>query len=268
MSKTTRPTRMPVLFMGHGNPMNAIEDTIWSRAWKAWGERLPRPRAIVAVSAHWWTEGTLVTAQPKPQTIHDFGGFPQGLFAVQYPAPGAPEVAAEVAASVPGARTTTEWGLDHGTWSVLVHLFPDADIPVVQVSLDVRASPAEHLALGRALRPLRDLDILILASGNVTHNLRAFFQADSRSDRSWAERFETTTRDAVDKRDLGRLIGLEDTPDGRIAHPGPDHWRPLLVAVGASRTDDAHRLPVEGLDGGVLSMTSFEWYVPTHASVI
>lgn len=259
MNESNASLRHPVLFVGHGNPMNAIEDTPWSRAWKDWGTTLPRPRAIVAVSAHWWTEGTFVTAQTAPQTIHDFGGFPPELFAVRYPAPGSPEVAAETAGLIPGARTTTEWGLDHGTWSVLVHLFPQTDIPVVQVSLDVRASAAEHIALGRSLRPLRDRGILVLASGNVTHNLRAFFQSHPGSDISWAERFEAAAREAVTTRDHERLAGLERTPDGRLAHPSPDHWRPLLVAAGASQPEDSVSFPVEGLDGGVLSMTSVQW---------
>lgn len=258
MSKTTTP--MPVVFVGHGNPMNAIEDTVWSRAWKAWGARLPRPRAIVMVSAHWWTEGTLVTAMPHPETIHDFGGFPEELFAVRYPAPGSPEVAAEVATLIPTARATTEWGLDHGTWSVLVHLFPAADIPVVQVSLDVRATAREHVALGEALAPLRDRGLLIMASGNVTHNLRAFFHASPGTDKAWAPRFDATTRDVLRLRDHEQLTRLENTPDGRMAHPTPDHWRPLLVAAGASRPDDTLSFPVEGLDGGVLSMTAMQWH--------
>jgi len=259
MSQANASERLPVLFVGHGNPMNAIEDTPWSRAWKAWGTRLPRPRGIVAVSAHWWTEGIFVTAQPAPQTIHDFGGFPPELFAVRYPAPGAPDIAAEVASLIPGARTTAEWGLDHGTWSVLVHLFPEADIPVVQVSLDARGTSRDHFDLGRALAPLRECGLLIVASGNVTHNLRAFFQASSRTDSSWAPRFEATTREVVGLRDHDQLLKLEDTPDGRMAHPSPDHWRPLLVAAGASLPEDDIAFPVEGLDGGVLSMTAVQW---------
>ena len=175
----TASGRMPVLFVGHGSPMNAIEDNRWSRGFRSLGALLPRPRAIMSVSAHWYVEGTFTTASAHPETIHDFGGFPEALYRIQYPAPGDPALALR-AASLAGAgrATTTEgWGLDHGTWSVLLHLWPAADVPVVQLSIDGRLPPDRHLAIGRALAPLRDEGVLILGSGNVTHNLRQAFSA-------------------------------------------------------------------------------------------
>lgn len=241
--------------------MNAVQDTEWSRGWRSWGRRLPRPKAILAISAHWWTDGIHATAQQTPPTIHDFGGFPPELHAVNYSAPGSPSLAARIAELVEGALPTEEWGLDHGTWSVLVHLFPGADIPVVQLSLDARTDPAGHIHLGKTLAPLREEGVLLVASGNVTHNLGAFFRAMSRSagGNEWAPRFESSVREALLGRDEKTLAALEKSPEGRLAHPTPDHWRPLLVAYGATDSSDHTSFPVEGLDGGCLSMLSVEW---------
>jgi 4,5-DOPA dioxygenase extradiol len=194
-----RPGRMPVLFLGHGSPMNAIEDNAWSRAFRELGRDLPRPRAVLAISAHWYVAGTFLTGEERPRTIHDFGGFPRALYEVRYPAPGDPALASRVAGLLGAtAGLRDDWGLDHGAWSVLRHLFPAADVPVVQLSLDARVPPRGHLEMGRALAPLRDEGVLVLASGNVTHNLRMAFQAMAHgatepptgrdaSTRAWAE---------------------------------------------------------------------------------
>jgi 4,5-DOPA dioxygenase extradiol len=257
----TQAYRHPVLFLGHGSPMNALEDTAWSRAWKELGETLQRPRAIVAVSAHWWTDRTQVTANAQPPTIHDFGGFPRALFETEYPAPGDPELAAALCRRL-DASPTIEWGLDHGTWSLLVHLFPDADVPVLQVSLDARAVPAQHLALGRNLSALRDEGILLLFSGNVTHNLQQAMRQAGRGDTAvpgWASAFHDEVGRALAARDVPRLLDLHATPSGRLSHPAPDHWFPLVAAFGASRDDDALTSPCRGWDMGNLAMTAYRW---------
>ena len=256
--KMTTPPRMPVLFVGHGSPMNAIEDNPWSRGFRALGKSLPRPRAIVAISAHWYVEGTFTTSNERPETIHDFGGFPDALYRLQYPAPGDPALAARVAALVgPRAATSAEWGLDHGTWSVLLHLRPEADVPVVQLSLDGRLPPADHLALGRSLAPLRDEGVLVLASGNVTHNLRHAFGAlrsgDTRTP-EWARTFDAGIARALAQHDTGHLVSALASDEGRLSHPTPDHYLPLLYAAGASGGDGPVSFPLEGFDLGSLSM--------------
>jgi 4,5-DOPA dioxygenase extradiol len=255
----TGTPRMPVLFVGHGNPMNAIEENAWSQGFRRLGALLPRPRAVLAVSAHWLARGTLLTASAQPETLHDFGGFPRALYEVKYPAPGDPALARRVAdlLGAERARPSDEWGLDHGTWSVLRHTYPAADVPVVQLALDVRLGPAEHLALGRALAPLRDEGVLVLASGNATHNLRHAFGAWQRGDTAtpaWAAAFDADLARALEQRDhswLGRA--LEGEP-GRLAHPTPDHYWPLLYAAGASDERDAVSFPITGFDMGSLSM--------------
>lgn len=241
--------------------MNAIEDNTWARAFDALGESLPRPRAVVSVSAHWWTRGTFVQASEHPETIHDFGGFPQELFDVRYPAPGDPALAQEVATLL-GGYTTPEWGLDHGVWSVLVHLFPRADVPVVHVSMDVDLSPRQHLEMGRKLSSLRDQGILLLASGTMTHNLRDAFSrsaAGKTSPPDWADRFDAVAAQSIVERDEKGLLALHATPDGRLSHPTPDHWLPLLWAYGATDPSEAPSWPVEGFDMGSMSMRSVRW---------
>lgn len=250
--------RMPVLFVGHGSPMNAIEDNRWSQGFRALAARLPSPRAILAVSAHWFVEGTFTTDNPSPPTIHDFGGFPRALYEMQYPAPGDPALARRVLRLL-GERATLrgDWGLDHGTWSVLHHLRPAADVPVVQLSIDQRQAPATHLALGRALAPLRDEGVLILGSGNITHNLRHAF-GQMRSGRSdtpdWAARFDADVARALEQHDGDFLVRAIDGEAGRLSHPTPDHYLPLLYAAGAAGGSGAVRFPVEGFDLGSLSM--------------
>jgi 4,5-DOPA dioxygenase extradiol len=258
------PTRMPVLFIGHGSPMNAIDDNEWSRAFRALGAALPRPRAILSVSAHWFVAGTFATQNEHPPTIHDFGGFPASLFAMQYPAPGDPALARRVVALVGESRAAlaADWGLDHGTWTVLHHMRPAADCPVVQLSIDARMSPAAHLALARALAPLRDEGVLVLGSGNLTHNLRLAIRAFASGDRTtpeWAARFDADATRALEQHDGAALARLVESDDGRMAHPTIDHYLPLLYAVGAADDHDAVRFPVTGFDGGSLSMRAVQF---------
>lgn len=266
----TRPTgappmpataRMPALFVGHGSPMNAIEDNVWSRAQQALGATLPVPRAILAVSAHWYVDGLHATGADWPETIHDFGGFPEALYRVRYPAPGDPALARRVVALLGAGRAsvTGAWGLDHGTWSVLRHLRPRADVPVVQLSLDASLSPAEHLAVGRALAPLRDEGVLLLASGNLTHNLRHAFGSWHRGEvatPAWAAAFDEGAARAVAERDEAWLLGALDREEGRRAHPTPDHWLPLLYLAGAAAPGEPVRSPITGFDMASLSMRS------------
>jgi 4,5-DOPA dioxygenase extradiol len=252
---------MPVLFIGHGSPMNAIEDNEWSRGFQRIATMLPRPRAVLSVSAHWFVPGTFTTGNDRPETIHDFGGFPQALFDIQYPAPGDPELARRVATLLASASATvrTDWGLDHGTWTVLRYLYPDASLPVVQLSLDHRASPATHLALGRALAPLRQEGVLIIGSGNVTHNLRHAMQSMRAGDRSlpdWASSFDADVARALEQHDGDALGRLLETDAGRLSHPSPDHYLPVLYVAGAASASDAVRFPVTGFDLGSLSMRS------------
>ncbi len=256
---------MPALFLGHGSPMNAIEDNRYSRSWRTLGATLARPRAILAVSAHWYIRGSAVTAMAAPRTIHDFGGFPPELYALDYPAPGDPDVAAEVADTLLPTVTAldeTSWGLDHGTWSVLVHLFPDADVPVVQLAVDARLPLDAHVELGARLAPLRARGILVVASGNVVHNLRAmdFSQPDAGTD--WARRFDGAARDllASEPGDLGRLA---DHPDLHLAAPTPDHLDPLCYLAGlAAAAGDTPEVVLDGFALGSLSMTAFALGMP------
>ena len=232
---------MPVLFLGHGSPMNAIEDNPWSRQWHRLGQRLRKPRAILCVSAHWETDGPVVTGNARPGTIHDFYGFPQALFDAQYRAPGDHALARRVVELLGediGARVDLQRGLDHGAWSVLLPMYPDADIPVVQLGIDVRRQGAWHYALARRLAPLRDEGVLILASGDIVHNLRLFdFHAADAPE--WALRFRDTVNAHIRE---GRHAALADWPsldDAALAIPTPEHYIPLLYALANGREGDA-----------------------------
>jgi 4,5-DOPA dioxygenase extradiol len=249
---------MPVLFVGHGSPMNAISDNAWSRAWRTLGEMLPQPKAILSISAHWFVAGTFLTSDERPRTIHDFGGFPRELYQVQYPAPGDAELARRVTKLLPEASLRTDWGLDHGTWSVLHHMRPKADLPVVQLSIDVRRPPADHLALARALGPLRDEGVLIMGSGNITHNLRQFFTDMQRGEMGtpdWARRFDDDVARAVEQHDGDFLARAVETDIGRKSHPTIDHYLPLVYAAGAADESDTVCFPITGFEGS-LSMRS------------
>lgn len=258
-SDASRPPRLPALFVGHGSPMNAIEDNAWSRGFRALGAALPEASAILAVSAHWYVDGTLLTANTRPETIHDFGGFPQPLYEVRYPAPGDPRLAERVRALIGAQRTALSeaWGLDHGTWSVLVHTHPAAGVPVVQLSIDRRMTPEQHLALARTLAPLRDEGVLVVGSGNITHNLRHAFgaYASGRIETpDWAARFDADVSKALAQRDGAFLARALAGDDGRRAHPTPDHYLPLLYVAGVLGDRDAITFPIEGFDMGSLSM--------------
>jgi 4,5-DOPA dioxygenase extradiol len=226
--------RLPALFIGHGNPMNALDDNADSQAWRALAAELPRPRAILAISAHWVTAGIAVTAMAQPETIHDFYGFPRRLAEFQYPAPGAPELASRVASLLAPATVTldAEWGLDHGAWSVLAHFYPAADIPVIQLSLNGREDASWHLELAKRLQPLRDEGVLILGSGNVVHNLGRMDWNRPDAAHDWAARFNTIVKDALLAGDLAALASWafpdETMPDARLAVPTPEHYLPLL----------------------------------------
>jgi 4,5-DOPA dioxygenase extradiol len=252
--------RMPVVFVGHGSPMNAIEDNRWSRGFAALADLVPRPRAIVAISAHWYTDASYVMANARSRTIHDFGGFPQSLYEIDYRASGHPDLARRVRDILGSehADLNADWGLDHGTWSVLRWMFPQADIPVIQLSIDRRLDVARHHKLGKSLVELRDEGVLIIGSGNVVHNLQdAFRRMQTRSNDTpdWAHRFDETVQQTIEQHDTRRLLNLwPDSGDGRMAHPTPDHWLPLIYAQAATDDRDPVRFPMEGFDWGSISM--------------
>ena len=255
--------RLPTIFFGHGNPMNALLDNDYTRGWAAIGAGMRKPRAIVCVSAHWYMAGSAVTAQEAPRTIHDFGGFPRELFAVQYPAPGAPQVAQRVRELLApiDVASDTEWGLDHGTWSVLCHVFPRADVPVIQLSIDKTQPAAFHYECGKALRALRDEDVLVVGSGDIVHNLHTYaWGRHAVAPFDWAQRFETRARELILARDHQPLVDYESLgEDALLSVPTPDHYLPLLYVLGASDDGDAISFPVEGIDGGSVSMLAVEF---------
>lgn len=260
--------KLPVLFLGHGSPMNAIEDTPYSQAWAQLGQDLRQRydaqiKAIVSISAHWCTRGTWVTAMDQPRTIHDFGGFPQALFDMQYPAAGSRETVEKVRAVLGADHVSADehWGLDHGTWGVLCHVFPEADIPVVQLSLDVNLDFAGHYAIGQKLAALREQGVLIIGSGNIIHNLRLmdWQHMAAGAGFTWAEEIKAWVNERLVAGDDAALIDENHYPDSlRLAAPTPDHFWPLLVTLGAAGGDRA-RLFNDDIVAKSLSMTSVEW---------
>lgn len=254
--------RMPTLFVGHGSPMVTLDDNTYTRGWRSLGENLPRPRAILCVSAHWYLPETLVTGNDRPRTIHDFGGFPKPLFDIQYPAPGDPALALHVAKllSPTVVALDNEWGLDHGTWTVLRHIYPEADIPVIQLSLNRSQDTAWHFELARRLRPLRDDNVLIVGSGNLVHNLRRYDWSGSRVEPfEWAERFESMARERMLAADFEPLVNYKKHgADAMMAVPTPDHYLPLLYVLAQHHDGDRITFPVEGFDGGSMSMLAVQ----------
>ena len=253
---------MPTLFVGHGSPMVTLDDNTFTRGWRSLGESLPRPRAILCVSAHWYLPETLVTGNDRPRTIHDFGGFPKPLFDIQYPAPGDPALALEVTKllSPTVVALDNEWGLDHGTWTVLRHIYPEADIPVIQLSLNRSQDAAWHFELARRLRPLRDDNVLIVGSGNLVHNLRRYDWSGSRGEPfEWAERFESVARGRMLAADFEPLVDYrKQGTDAMMAVPTPDHYLPLIYVLAQHHDGDRITFPVEGFDGGSMSMLAVQ----------
>jgi 4,5-DOPA dioxygenase extradiol len=251
---------MPAAFLGHGNPMNALDHNRYTDAWREFGQSVERPRAILVISAHWYINASAVTAMAHPKTIHDFYGFPDELFAVQYPAPGSPTVAEEIADVVKPTwigMDNDSWGLDHGTWSLLVHAFPEADIPVVQLAINALEPFEYHVALGAALAPLRERGVVIIGSGNVVHNLRLVEWERPDAAFDWAERFDEAAR-ALMTTAPGDVAKLQEHDAFGLAVPTPDHFIPLLYLAGlASAESRTASTLVHGYAMGSLSMTSY-----------
>lgn len=249
---------MPAIFFGHGNPMNALGGNAFTAAWAACGAAIAKPRAVLSISAHWYVAGTFVTAMATPRTIHDFGGFPAELYRMEYPAPGQPELArrvAELLAPLPVGQDH-RWGLDHGTWAVLCHVFPAADVPIVQLSIDRTREPAFHYNVAQKLAALRDEGVLIIGSGNLVHNLQAYsWGSHPVEPLDWAVRFEDWARDHLITGDHLPLIDYKSMgQDAMLAVPSPDHFLPLLYVIALQKQEEPVSFPIQGFDGGSVSM--------------
>ena len=253
---------LPAIFFGHGNPLNALASNAYTEAWRQFGIDTPRPRAILSISAHWYVPDTGVTISTAPRTIHDFGGFPRELYQVQYPAPGDPALARRVQKLLSPLEVTLDdaWGLDHGTWSVLKHVYPQADIPVVQLSIDETRPPSFHFEIGQKLAPLRGDGVLIVGSGNLVHNLHAYaWGRHSQEPYDWAVRFEDTAKNMIMANEVKPLVNYEVLgPDAALSIPTPDHYLPLLYVVGARQQGEHIRFPIQGVDGGSISMLAVQ----------
>ena len=253
---------LPTVFFGHGNPMNALAHNDYTKAWRRIGAGMPKPKAILSISAHWYVSETGVTVTTAPRTIHDFGGFPPELYQVQYPAPGDPALARRVQQLlVPlDVKLDNSWGLDHGTWSVLRHVYPAADIPVVQLSIDETKPASFHFEIGKKLAPLREEGVLIVGSGNLVHNLHTYAWGRHPSDPyDWAVRFESAAKDIMLADQYKPLINYDMLGrDAALSVPTPDHYLPLLYVLAARQSNESIRFPVEGVDGGSISMLSVQ----------
>lgn len=251
---------MPAIFIGHGNPMNALTVNVYTRSWRSIGEAMPKPKAVLCISAHWYIPALAVTGMEQPRTIHDFGGFPRELFEFQYPASGSPALAERVNGLLGGnvAMDESHWGLDHGTWSVLCHIFPEADVPVVQLSIDETKPASWHYDTAKLLAPLRNEGVLVIGSGNIVHNLHTYAWGDqSREPFDWALRFEQNARELMLSGTHAPLIEYETLgKDALLSAPTPDHYLPLLYILALQADGDEVSFPVEGFDGGSISMTT------------
>ncbi|HTE32829.1 MAG TPA: 4,5-DOPA dioxygenase extradiol [Chryseolinea sp.] len=251
--------KMPVLFIGHGSPMNGIEDNIFSQRWKQLGKEIPQPRAVLVVSAHWFTRGTFITAMDRPQTIHDFGGFPKALFDVQYPAPGDPALAAETAKMITKADVILDhdWGLDHGAWTIIKHMYPAADIPVLQLSIDYTRKPSFHYELAKELAALRTKGVLIVGSGNMVHNLRIMNWNSPESGFDWAIEMNDKFKKLITSGDHASLIDYEQLGQAaKLSIPTPEHYLPLLYTLGLQEKSDEVNIFNDKTLLGSISMTS------------
>ena len=253
---------LPALFVGHGNPMNAIGNNAYTAAWRQIGESLPKPKAILSISAHWYVPFTGITVNDAPRTIHDFGGFPKELYQVQYPAPGNPALGRRIQELLGPTEVKLDesWGLDHGTWSVLCHIYPDADIPVIQLSIDETKAATVHHEIGKKLSALRDEGVLIFGSGNLVHNLHTYaWGRHMLEPYDWASRFESRAKELILSNKYEPLAHYETLgPDAELAVPTPEHYLPLLYVLGARRKEDAITFPVQGVDGGSISMLALQ----------
>jgi 4,5-DOPA dioxygenase extradiol len=253
---------MPVIFFGHGNPMNALLKNAYTESWTAIGNSIPRPKAVLAISAHWYIPASAVTVNKSPRTIHDFGGFPEELYQVKYPALGNPELALRIKDLIAPFTVSLDesWGVDHGTWAVLRHVFPDADIPIVQLSIDERKPPQFHYDIGKSLTLLREEGVLVIGSGNIVHNLQAYAWDNPGVDPlDWAVRFEKHVKELLLKGDYASLINYERLGrDVMLSVPTPDHYLPLLYVLGLRRERDLITFPVQGVDGGSVSMLTVQ----------
>ena len=253
---------LPAIFFGHGNPMNAVLSNVYTKAWSLIGRTTSKPKAILSISAHWFVPETGVTVATSPRTIHDFGGFPRELFQVQYPAPGDPVLARRVQQLLAPleVKLDNSWGLDHGTWSVLRHVYPDADIPVVQLSIDEARPALFHFEIGQRLAPLREDGVLIIGSGNVVHNLHAYAWGRHMPDPyDWAVRFETDAKEMMIAGEYKPLIEYETLgPEALLSIPTPDHYLPLLYVLATRQQGEIITFPIEGVDGGSISMLTVQ----------
>lgn len=253
---------MPAIFFGHGNPMNALYQNPYTQAWRELGQIIPKPKAILCISAHWYVPGTAVTFDQQPRTIHDFGGFPKELYQVHYPAPGNQELASEVQKMLAPLKVDLDydWGLDHGTWSVLCHVYPEANIPIVQLSIDETKPAESHFEIGTRISSLREQGILIIGSGNIVHNLHTYaWGRHVPEPYDWAVRFENKARELMMAGNFKPLIDYENFgKDAILSIPTPDHYLPLLYVLGTWQESETISFPVEGVDGGSISMLAVQ----------